>query len=115
MDHLQTVLAIIGGLLVLTTAGAAIWAVFRSTSQDARIKRLQDERDDYLNRLNFIEPKVKALEQQNELLMAMHNPADAIAALGIQEKANHEQTVTFLKEQSGLLKQIHDDLDGRAR
>lgn len=113
MDSLQAVLAIIGGLVALLMIGAATWAVFRSSSQDARIKRLQDERDDYLHRLNFIEPKVEALTKQNELLMAMHNPADQISKLSVQEQANHEQTVTFLTQQNELLTAIHKDLSGR--
>lgn len=113
MGSVQIVLTVIGGLVLLAGTAGGVYATFRSSSQDTRIKRLQGERDDYLNRLNFIEPKVKLLEQQNEMLLAMHNPADQIKNLSEQEQKNHDQTVTFLTTQNELLTAIHADLSGR--
>lgn len=110
MNTLQSVLVIIVSLVTLAGVGGALWAIARSSQQDARIKRLQGERDDYLSRLNYIEPRLKAVEQQNEVLLALHNPTDKIEALKAQEQANHDATVDLLQEQSRILRSIDKHL-----
>jgi hypothetical protein len=103
----QTILGVVGALVVLATAGGGLWAVFRSSAQDATIKRLRDERDDYLSRLNFIEPRHRAVEQQNEVLLALHNPTERLDDLGSQ----HAEMLRLLNAQSILLQQIDRTLD----
>lgn len=78
MNALQTALAVIGGLVTLAALGGALYANFRAAQSDAIIKRLRDERDDYLSRLNYIEPRHRAAEQQLEVLLALHNPKDQL-------------------------------------
>lgn len=113
MSDLQLVLGVVVGLFALTAIGAGIWASFRSTDQEARIKRLQGERDDYLSRLNFMEPKLKTLEEQNQVLLDLHNPAEQIAALRSQEAENHRRTYALLEQQHRVLQQIDKHLLGR--
>lgn len=113
MSDLQLVLAVVLALFALASIGGGIWATFRSADQDVRIKRLQGERDDLLSRLNFIEPKVKSLEEQNKVLLDLHNPADQIAALRSQEAENHRKTFALLEKQHVVLQQIDRHLIGR--
>lgn len=115
MTTLQAILAVVVALFVLAGLGGGIWASFRSTDQDARIKRLQSERDDLLSRLNFIEPKVKTLEEQNQILLGFHNPAEQIAALREQESTNHQRTYALLTKQHDVLQQIDAHLQGREK
>lgn len=78
MNGLQTVLSGIGGLIVLAGIGGVLYAQFRSAQHEATVKRLREERDDYLSRLNYIEPRHRALEQQTEVLLALHNPKEQL-------------------------------------
>lgn len=113
MSGIQQGLAVVGAIVMLAVVAGGLWAVFRSADRDARIDRLEGERDDYLSRLNFIEPRFKELEQQNKLLLDLHNPSDQIAALRVQEQTNHDRTVAILSEQSTTLHQIDTTLHGR--
>lgn len=110
MTGLQPALAVVLALFALAVIGGGLWAAFRSTDQDARIKRLQGERDDLLSRLNFIEPKLKVVEDQNALLLAMHNPAEQIAELKSQEAENHRKTYALLEKQHATLLLIDEHL-----
>jgi hypothetical protein len=65
---------VILGLLGLTALGAVVWVSVRSSYSDAQLKRLRGEGEDYLRRLNYVEPRLATMEKQNELLMALHNP-----------------------------------------
>lgn len=115
MSLLQSVLAVIGALLALSAVGGGLYAAFRSNDQEARIKRLQSERDDYLSRLNYIEPRLTVVEQQNEVLRTLHNPADQLQALRVQEQTNHDRTVELLEQQHATLQSIDQHLVGRNR
>lgn len=96
MSTAQTILAVIGGLVVLAAVAGGLWAVFRSSAQDARIKQLSSWNTDLIARVNYLEPQVASLKQQNELLLEMHNPADQITKLAAQEQRNHDATVAVL-------------------
>lgn len=113
MNQLQLILGVVLALFALAAIGAGIWASFRSTDQEARIKRLRDERDDLLSRLNYIEPKVKTLEEQNKILLELHNPADQISELRAQEADNHLKTYALLEQQYRTLQLIDDHLKNR--
>lgn len=106
MSNLQTVLAVLGTLVVLTSVGGGLYAYFRSTAADARIKRLQDERDDYLSRLNYIEPRHKVIEQQNELLRQLHNPTALLETIA----GKADEIIVTLDEQRELLEEIDGKL-----
>jgi hypothetical protein len=113
MNQLGGALVAIATLLGLAGLGGATWAVIKASVQDATIKRLRGENDDYLKRLNYIEPKVEALERENKTLHVLHNPADAIDRLNrkvdtltVQEQDNHTETV-------GVLRDIGDTLRGQ--
>lgn len=102
MNSAGVAISTILGLLALAGLGGGLWAVFRSAAQDARIKRLQDERDDYLSRLNYIEPRHRAVEQQNEVLLALHNPTDELTGL----HDNQVEILRVINAQSALIRQI---------
>jgi hypothetical protein len=106
MSGLSQGVALLGGVLGLALLVSAAWVVVRASNKDARIKRLQDENADYLKRLDYIEPRFAKAEQQNRLLLEMHNPSDQIEALRQQEQGNHDRTVEILTEQAKVLKQI---------
>lgn len=97
MTQVQLVLAIIGALVVLASAAGGVWAVFRSSSQDARIKRLSDENSDLVRRVEFLEPRVRDLTAERDLLRQQLNPAEQIKDLAGQEQRNHEATVAVLE------------------
>ncbi len=97
-----------GTLLALASIAGGTWATWRSAGLEATVKRLRGEVEDYLKRLNYLEPRVEVLERENATLTALHNPADAIAKLQEQEARNHKATF-------GMLEKIHQDLLGRNR
>lgn len=105
VSGLQATLAVVVTLITLASLAGGLYAVFRSSAQDARIKRLQDERDDYLSRLNFIEPKLVQAEQQNQVLRDLHNPAEQIGQLKAQEQDNHDKVVQILNDQTRTLQE----------
>lgn len=93
MGTLQTILSIAGGIVLLAGAAGVVYAIALSSGQDARIKRLDEENVGYLRRLNYLEPLVKQLQRENEMLHDLHNPADQIRALAEQEQANHTEAM----------------------
>jgi hypothetical protein len=103
-------LAVIGALVGLATVAGALWAVARSATQDTRIKFLEAQVNDYLSRLNYIEPKLTTAEEQNRILLELHNPAEQIKALAVQEQSNHDRTLTILTEQKQTLAQIESKM-----
>lgn len=114
MTGLEGALAVVGTLVVLAGVAGGLWAVARSSAQDTRIKFLEGERADYLSRLQYIEPKLREAEQQNKVLLDLHNPADQIKQLAAQESVNHEQTVVLLNQQHTTLKAIEQRLPKHA-
>lgn len=69
--------------LVAMLAGLAFgaWQLLQGANREATIKRLRGENADYLQRLNYIEPKHRAMEQQVDVLLALHNPTDKLDEL----------------------------------
>lgn len=105
LSAVQASLVVILGLITLATLAGGLYAVFRSSAQDARIKRLQDERDDYLSRLNYVEPKLLEAEQQNRVLLELHNPSDQLEAIKAQGQVNHDRIVEIIRSQTTTLRQ----------
>lgn len=112
---LGEVLTIVGAIITLVIVAAGIYAVFKSSAADARIKRLQDERDDYLSRLNYIEPKFVEAQQQNKLLRELHNPTSQLESMahtgeGVERKV--DEILDVLENQERTLQSIDSRLHG---
>lgn len=110
MSDFSAMLAILGALVLLAGAAGGTYAHFKSSEDKEEMARVRAHRDDLLSRLNFIEPRVKLLEQQNEVLMSLHNPAQQITNLAEQEQRNHVETVRLLQSTHDILEQIDGHL-----
>jgi hypothetical protein len=106
MTGLSQAVTLVAAMIGLALLIGAAWALVRASNRDATLKRAREENTDYVKRLDFLEPRFKELEQQNKLLLEMHNPADQISALQMQEQVNHDRTVQLLTAQAEVLKQI---------
>ena len=115
MSDLQAVLTIIGGLFALAVLVGGLYFAVRSSAQEARIKFLQGERDDYKGRLEWIEPRFKQAEEQNRLLRNLHNPTAQIEALGQANSERHQVIVTMLEAQAVVLRDVNEKLEDQRR
>lgn len=106
MSSLSAALTVIGALVGLAALAGGLWVVARSSARDTRLKYVEGLAADYLSRLNYIEPKLTKAEEQNRILLELHNPAEQIQQLAAQEQANHARTVSLLEEQRTTLGQI---------
>jgi hypothetical protein len=95
----------VSSLLGVAGIAGAVYANFRSSALEASNTRLTADNDYYLKKIQYLEPKVEALERENNTLRTLVNPAEAIEHLREQEQRNHRETL-------GLLQQIHEDLRG---
>lgn len=112
MSTLALTLSIIGGILVCIGAAAALTAVFRTTAQDKTIERQRSEIGDYIRRLDYVEPRLHTLEQQNETLLRLHDPTADRAATA----AEHAEILRVLRAQSDTLEDIErNGLGGRTK
>lgn len=110
MNGLSQGLAVIGALVALATIAGVVWVVARSSARDTRLKYVEGLAADYLSRLNYIEPKLTKAEEQNRILLELHNPAEQIKALAAQEQTNHDRTVALLVEQRATLAQMESKM-----
>lgn len=108
MSPLATALGIIAALITLASLGGALYVSFRASANDARTKRLSEENADYLRRLGYIEPKLQQAEQQNALLMKLHNPTEQLA----QISGNQKEILEVLEAQSEVLHDIEAKVTG---
>lgn len=106
MNTLGLILSIIGGLAALAAVSAGVYATFKGTAADKRIERLQGERDDYLSRLNFIEPRYAALEEQNQTLRTLYDPSARLVELGAAVESNAKKVLAVLDRQAATLEEI---------
>lgn len=118
MNDVGIIFASIGTLILLAGIAGSVWAVIRTSAQEATIKRLRDENEDYLRRLNYLEPRVEVLESRNEILEQLHNPAKAIAEVATQvaqllalEMQNHGETIDLMKEETKRVETILNKID----
>lgn len=96
MSGLVLVLAGIGSLVAILVVAGGVWSVLRSSTIEANYQRVRDEAEDYLRRVNFLEPRVEVLERENKTLRDLHNPAKAIDVAAHQVAKNHLQTFEVL-------------------
>ncbi len=106
MGPTQAVLAIIGGLIVVAGFTGGLYAYAKAGAQDAIIERLRGERDDLLSRLNFIEPRFAAAEEQNKILKTLTDPSEGLKQIGDQVNTKAEQITMILERQSATLADI---------
>lgn len=102
MSTIQAVLSVVGALVGLSVVGGGLWAVFRSSAQDATITRLRAEISDYVGRIEYIEPRLTSAEQQNRLLRDLQNPSAEIGEV----KGLQARTLELLNEQFAILREI---------
>lgn len=111
MNQVALTVSVIGVVLLLTGVAAGLLAVFRTTAQDKRIERLQSENGDYVRRLDYVEPRLHTLEQQNETLLRLHDPTSDRAATN----AEHTKIIALLNAQGDTLKELERNMEGRPR
>lgn len=111
MSQLAVALSVLGGLLALVGLAAGVSAVFRTTAQDKRIERLQSENGDYIRRLDYVEPRLHTLEQQNETLLRLHDPTVDRAATA----SEHAAILRVLNANTRVLAEIESSMNGRPR
>lgn len=105
MDGIVAAVVVVTGLLGLIGLAGAVYANLRSSALEASNRRLSTDNEYYLRKVNYLEPRVEALERENETLQKLHNPIPAINSLRDQEGRNH-------KEAMKMLRLIHRDLGG---
>lgn len=122
MNNIGIFIASLGTLILLAGTAGAVWAVIRTSAQEATIKRLRDENEDYLRRLNYLEPRVDVLENRNEILEQLHNPAKAIAEVATQvaqllalEVKNHESVVKLIHTETSRVETVLNRIDGHIK
>lgn len=115
MSSLQAVLAVLGGLFGLAVIAGALWAFAKSGAQDAVIKRLRDERDDYLSRLNFIEPRFKSATEQNEILRTLVDPSTRLNEIRDTVTERTDEILTAVARSAGNTEAIKGVLLSQAR
>lgn len=85
----------LGVLVVASGLAAVVWAKFQSDAKDITERRLRAENEDYLRRLNYLEPHATGLEQRVKVLESLHAPTEAIEGLR-RDIANHHREVMRL-------------------
>lgn len=100
MSTLQATLAVIGGLFMLAGIAGTLYAFARGSANEARIKRLQAERDDYLSRLNYIEPRYDVLKEQNKTLRTLTDPTPRLERLADTIDDRSTEVLEELRKQS---------------
>lgn len=102
MGQVQSALAILGALVALAAIAGGLFAYAKSGAQDIQMKRLREERDDYLSRINYIEPRLTAMEEQNHILLKLTDPTEGIKSLGV----DHSKIIDILERQEATLGEI---------
>jgi hypothetical protein len=102
MNPVLVIVSIIGALVVIAGFVTAVWVSARAGGQAERIKRLSGDRDDYKSRVEFIEPRLVKIEQENALLQELHNPSARLGAI----KADTARILSILKDQAADIKAI---------
>jgi coenzyme F420-reducing hydrogenase alpha subunit len=106
----QTILAIVGGIVILVATLGGLYAIFQASAKDAMTKRLQSDNTYLRGQLDFIEPRFREAESKNEMLIQLHNPTARLDSMSEMERRNHEETVRLLTEQKQQLDAIHQEV-----
>lgn len=100
LSALQGALAVIGGLFALAVVAGSLYAYAKSSAQEARIERLQGERDDYLSRINFLEPRFASMREQNDTLRTLLDPTPKLEKIGSDLNSKAGEILAALEKQS---------------
>lgn len=95
MNTVGATVAILAGLVVLAGFIVAVLVNARAKGQEETTKRLRDDRDDYKSRVEFIEPRLSKVLEENAMLQQMHDPTAQLTAI----KGDTGMIVALLKAQ----------------
>jgi Fic family protein len=109
VSGIQSILAVFGALLALGAAAGGIWAAFRAAGQDATIRRQREDIAEYLSRIEYIEPRWKAADEQNTLLRDLHNPTSQLERI----ESTGRRTFELLEKQHAQLDEVAQELHRR--
>lgn len=90
-------LSILVALVVLAGAAAGVWAVLKGKAVELTVQRLRGENEDYVRRLNYLEPLARQQGEELKVLRTMVNPADEIHEMRQQENQHHEEQMRVLR------------------
>lgn len=106
-----TILSAVAVIFGLLGSGGALWAVFRASALEASNERLRKENEDYVRRLNYIEPKVEVLERENTTLRSTRDPSEKLEGISAQigtlithEQDNHTETITAVRDLTAAIR-----------
>lgn len=109
MNQAALTISVVVGTLAVIGVIAFLIAVTRTTAQEKRIERLQSENEDYIRRLDYVEPRLHTLEQQNSTLMKLHDPTDQIASA----RQDHKEILAILRAQGTVLAELEETISNR--
>lgn len=81
MPTVAIVISILGGLVLIAGFATVVTVNSRAGGQAEALDRARKDRDDYKDRVEFIEPRLSKALEENELLQRMHNPAERLGAI----------------------------------
>lgn len=96
MSTVALVVSIIGGLVVIAGFVVAVSVTSQAKGQEETIGRLRADRDDYRDRLEFVEPRLAKALEENALLQELHNPTQAMADLKADTAKIRSDTGTIM-------------------
>lgn len=90
-------LGVLVALVLLAAVAAGVWVVFKGKAVELTVQRLRGENEDYVRRLNYVEPQLEHLKNENGVLRSMVNPATEIHEMREQENAHHDEQMRVLR------------------
>jgi uncharacterized protein HemX len=109
VSTIQAALSVLGALVALAVLGGGLWAVFRNANLTATNDRQAKQITEYIGRIDYIEPRWKAADEQNTLLRELINPT---AQLGRIESKT-ERAVELLEQQRQTLDELGQEMHRR--
>lgn len=106
MNYVTGAIIVIEFLIMLAGVGYGLFQAFRNSDRDAQLTRVRGDAADYLQKLNYVEPRLRAVEQQNEVLLALHNPTEQLDKL----HTNDMEILRVLNAQHDLLEDIDREM-----
>lgn len=110
MNTLAVIASVIGAIVLLAVTAGGVVAILRASEKEKTEERLRAENQDYVRRLEYVEPRLRTLERDNETLLKLHDPTDAAD----QSSEEHAQIVSILVANKQLLEAIDKRLHGEA-
>ena len=96
MNTVGLIVTIIGGLVVISGFVVAVWVTARAKSQEEALARTRADRDDYRQKLEFVEPRLAKALEENAMLQELHNPTKAVADIKADTAVIKQHTATIL-------------------